>query len=130
MRKERQKRTLQLALWTWTWVATLAIATFGPIFFWDGNSTWTALAIGFNLLIGILMILANRKLFNHYDELERKIHLEVMGLTLGAVVVVGLSYSLLGQSNIISSKAEISQLILFLGVFHIIVLGINRKRYL
>jgi len=76
------------------------------------------------------MILANRKLFNHYDELERKIHLEAMGLTLGAVVVVGLSFSLLGQSNIISSKAEISQLILFLGVFHIIVLRVNRKRYL
>ena len=130
MKKERQKRTLQLALWTWTWVATLAIATFGPKFFWDGNTTLTALAIGFNLLIGILMILANRKLFNHYDELERKIHLEAMGVTLGAVVVVGLSYSLLGQSNIISSKAEISQLILFLGVFHIIVLRVNRKRYL
>jgi len=130
MKKERQKRTLQLALWTWTWVATLAIATFGPKFFWDGNTTWTALAIGFTLLIGLLMILANRKLFNHYDELERKIHLEATGLTLGAVVVVGLSFSLLGQSNIISSKAEISQLILFLGVFHIIVLRVNRKRYL
>ena len=110
MKEERKKRTIRLAIWTWTWVATLAVATFGPKFIWENSTLWTTLAICINLINGVLMILANRSLFNHYDELERKIHLESMGLTLGATVIVGLSYSLLDQTNLITSDAEISYL--------------------
>ncbi len=130
MKEERRKRTIQLAIWTWTWVGTLAIATFGPKFLWDGNKTLSGIAIGVNLLNGILMILANRKLFNHYDELERKIHLESLGFTLGISVVAGLSYSLLHQTNLINSNAEIGLLVGFIGVTYMIALLVNRKRYL
>ena len=130
MKEERKKRTIRLAIWTWTWVATLAVATFGPKFIWENSTLWTTLAICINLINGVLMILANRSLFNHYDELERKIHLESMGLTLGATVIVGLSYSLLDITNLITSDAEISYLIMFMSVTYIITLLINRKRYL
>lgn len=129
MKEERKKRTVQLAVWTWTWVATLAVATFGPKFLW-GNTVLTICAIGINLLIGILMILANRKLFNHYDELERKIHLESMGFTLGIAVVAGLSFSLMDQTNLIQSDADIGFLVGFIGVTYMITLLINRRRYL
>ncbi|MDA9326983.1 hypothetical protein OAX36_04115 [Flavobacteriaceae bacterium] len=130
MKEERKKRTIRLAIWTWTWVATLAVATFGPKFIWENSTLWTTLAICINLINGVLMILANRSLFNHYDELERKIHLESMGLTLGATVIVGLSYSLLDITNLITSDAEISYLIMFMSVTYFITLLINRKRYL
>jgi len=130
MKEERKKRTIRLAIWTWTWVATLAVATFGPKFIWENSTLWTTLAICINLINGVLMILANRSLFNHYDELERKIHLESMGLTLGATVIVGLSYSLLDITNLITSDAEISYLIMFMSVTYLITLLINRKRYL
>ena len=130
MKEERKKRTLQLALWTWMWVATLALATFGPKFIWDNHATFTIFAIGVNLINGVLMILANLKLFNHYDELERRIHAEAMGFTLGAAIVVGLSYSLLDISNIITQDAEISLLIGFIGLTYMISLVVNKKRYL
>ena len=130
MKEERKKRTIRLAIWTWTWVATLAVATFGPKFIWENSTLCTTLAICINLINGVLMILANRSLFNHYDELERKIHLESMGLTLGATVVVGLSYLLLDQTNLIASDAEISYLIMFMSITYLITLLINRKRYL
>lgn len=130
MKAERKKRTLQLALWTWTWVATLALATYGPIFLWEENKSVTLLAIVINLINGGLMVLANVKLFRHYDELEQKIHAEAMGLTLGATVIVGLSYSLLDQTNLIQSDTEIGSLVLFIGVTYLISLLINRKKYL
>lgn len=130
MKEERKKRTLQLAFWTWTWVITLAMATFGPKILWAENNLLTALAIGINLANGIGMILANRKLFNHYDELERKIHLESMAFTLGASVVVGLSYSLIDQTNLINTDAEIGFLVMFIGITYLLALLINRKRYL
>ena len=130
MKEERKKHLKNLGLWTWSWVATLAIATFGPKFIWDEHIGLTTFTIITNLVNGVLMILANRTLFNHYDELERKIHLESLALTLGLTVVVGLSYSLLDQTNIIPFDAEIGVLVGFIGVAHLITLLINRKRYL
>jgi cytochrome c biogenesis protein CcdA len=128
-KKERKKHLIHLAFWTWSWVLTLAIATFGPEFFWEEKSALTIVAIVVNLAIGILMVLANRKLFNHYDELERKIHLESMGLTLGLAVIIGLTYSLLDQKNLIQSDAEIGFLVGFIGITYMISLMVNRKRY-
>ena len=90
----------------------------------------TTFAILLNLVNGVLMILANRKLFNHYDELERKIHLESLALSLGLAVVVGLTYSLLDQTNLIPFDAEIGILIGFVGLTYMITLLIIRKRYL
>ena len=129
MKEERKKHLLNLGLWTWSWVATLAIATFGPKFIWDDHTVLTTFAILTNLVNGVLMILANRKLFNHYDELERKIHLESLALTLGLTVIVGLTYSLLSQVNLIPFDAEIGILVGFVGLTYMITLLINRKRY-
>jgi hypothetical protein len=129
MRKERRINLYRLAAWTWSWVATLAIATFGPKYIWDDHTVLTTLAVLVNFSNGVLMIIANRNLFNNFDELERKIHLESLAMTLGLAVVAGLSYSLLDTTNLISSDAEISNLILFIGVTYLIFVTINARRY-
>lgn len=130
MKEERKKHLKSLGLWTWSWVATMAFATFGPQFIWDDHLALTTFAIIINLVNGVLMILSNRKLFNHYDELERKIHLESLALTLGLTVIVGLTYSLMDQAKIIPMDAEIGILVGFIGLTYMITLLINRKRYL
>lgn len=129
MKTERKKNLYQLAAWTWSWVATMAIATFGPKYIWDDHTILTALAVSANFANGILMIIANRNLFNKFDELERKIHLESLALTLGLAVVVGLSYSLLDTTNLISFNAEISHLVLFIGITYLVCVNINTRRY-
>jgi hypothetical protein len=129
MKKKRKKNIYQLAVWTWSWVATMAIASFGPKYIWDDNAVLTALAISVNFANGILMIIANRKFVNNLDELERKIHLESMALTLGLAVVVGLSYSLLDTTNLIGFDAEISNLVLFFGITYLICITVNTRRY-
>jgi peptidoglycan/LPS O-acetylase OafA/YrhL len=129
MKEERKKRMTLLSIWTWTWVATLALATFGPEFIWAADSPLTIASIVINFLNGALMIWANRNLYNHYDELERKIHLEAMALTLGVAVIVGLTYSLLDQKNIIQSDAEIGVLVGIIGITYGVAMGINTKRY-
>jgi zinc transporter ZupT len=95
MKENKRKSTIQLAIWTWTWVATLALASFGPRFIWGEHPLITAIAIIINVAMGVMMIIANRNFFNHSDELERKIQMESMAVTLGLTVVVGLAYSLL-----------------------------------
>ncbi len=128
MEKEK-KQILKLAGWTWSWVATLALAAFGPKFIWDGHEVLTGLAIVVNLINGIMMIVANRHHFNAMDELQRKIHIEALAVTLGLTVIAGLSFSLLDQTNLISFDAEIGFLVGFIGVTYMIALLINRKRY-
>jgi hypothetical protein len=130
MKQERKKRVLKLALWTWSWVGSLAVATFGYQFFWNQSKTLTLVTILLNLFIGIGMIVANRNLFNHFDELEKKIHLESLAITLGLTVVVGLTYSLFDQTNIIQKDAEIGFLVGFIGITYLISLLISRKKYL
>lgn len=129
MKLERNKRVKKLAVWTWTWVATMAIATFGPEFIWDHHSFLTTFAILVNLGNGILMILANRDLFNHFDELEKKIHLESMAISLGLAVVVGLTFSLLDQQDIIPFDADIGFLVMFIGITYLVSMVINTRRY-
>lgn len=129
MKIERKKRVIKLAIWTWTWVASMAVATFGPKFIWDDHIFLTTFAIIVNFINGILMILANRDLFNHFDEFERKIHLEAMAFTLGLSVVVGLTYSLLDTTNLIPVDAEISFLVMFIGITYFISMVINLRRF-
>jgi len=129
MKKDRKKNLYQLAAWTWSWVATLAIASFGPKYIWDGHTFLTIFAISVNLANGILMIVANRNFFNNLDELQRKIHLESLALTLGLAVVVGLTYSLLDVTNVIVVDAEIRNLVVFIGITYLICVTVNTRRY-
>jgi len=75
------------------------------------------------------MILANRKFINSGDELQKKIQLESLGLTLGLAVIVGLSYSLLDQMNLISGNAEINILVLFIGITYLVTMTVNNRKY-
>ncbi|MCF4100080.1 hypothetical protein L1I30_00230 [Gillisia sp. M10.2A] len=124
-----QKKTLNLAAWTLAWVLTMALASFGPKFLWDSNSTLSILAIILNLAIGIGMILANKRHLNSLDELQRKIQLEAMAISLGAAVVFGLSYSLLDTTNVITYDAEISHLVILIGITYLGGILIGNSRY-
>jgi hypothetical protein len=125
----RKKQLIRLALWTFGWTLTMAAASFGHKYLWEGNTLIIAISVLLNLAIGIGMIFSNRSLINDFDELEKKIQLESMALTLGLTVVVGLSYSLLDITNLISGDAEIGILVLFVGVTYIVTSIVNTRRY-
>ncbi len=127
--KNCEKNTLNLALWTGSWVVTMAIASFGPKFIWQENSTITLIGIIINLVIGIGLIFANKKYLNTLDELQRKIHLEAMSLSLGVAVIFGLSYSLLDTTNLITYDAEISHLVILIGLTYLAGTIIGNLRY-
>tara|TARA_R100001369_G_scaffold954_3_gene3069 strand:- start:17169 stop:17582 length:414 start_codon:yes stop_codon:yes gene_type:complete len=125
-----KKNTLHLAFWTAAWVVTIALSNFGSTLIWKANTALTALVIIVNFLIGLGMILANIKHLNGLDELQRKIQLEAMGITLGLAVVAGLAYSLLDKTNLISYNAEISHLVILIGITYLagVLIGISRYR--
>ena len=126
---QRSNNLKRLGFWTFAWTLSVALASFGGEFLWEGNQMLNVAAIGLNLFVGILMILANRRLIENLDELEKKIQLESMGLTLGLTLVVGLAYSLLDITNVIPWDAEISFLVIFMGLCYLTTTFLNSRRY-
>ncbi|MEQ8240275.1 MAG: hypothetical protein RIA69_13735, partial [Cyclobacteriaceae bacterium] len=109
--------TVNLAVWTFGWLIASAIARFGPIFFWDiSNTTYSGLAIGLTFVVGIGMILANRRFISGQDELQKKIQLEAMAFALGIGVVGGLCLASLNQANIITKDADIGIVVMIIGI--------------
>ncbi len=123
------KTTARLGFWTLAWVLSMALATFGPKFIWDGNEPLTILGIIVNMLIGLGMILADIHHLRSLDELHQKVQLEAMALALGVAVVVGLAYSNLDIANVIDQDAEISHLVLLIGVTYLSSLFLGLRRY-
>ncbi|WP_394130219.1 hypothetical protein [Shewanella maritima] len=119
--------TKRLARWTFAWVVSLAVAVFGPEFIWQDPSM-TLSAILINFAVGLVMIIANKKHLTGLDELQQRIQLNAMGLSLGIGLVAGISYSTLDTTGIINSHAEISHLVILMSLTYMsgILLG-NRK---
>lgn len=125
-----QKRSIRsLSIWTTLWVLSTALAAFGPKFIWNSNDTISAFAIALNLLIGVGMIFANIHHLQSLDEMLQRIQLEAMGITLGITLVTGISYSMLDTVNLIAQDAEISFLIILMGLTYLATVGIGYKRY-
>ncbi|MFV8281111.1 hypothetical protein ACNKXS_06180 [Christiangramia marina] len=122
-------RTKLLALWTTLWVTSLAVVVFGNLYLWTGNNTLTTILLIINLLIGVGMIIANIKHLESLDELQRKIHLEAMGLSLGIALILGISYSTMDVTNLINFDAEISHLVIVIGLSYFAGVVIGQYRY-
>ncbi len=127
--KLERKNILNLAFWTGAWVITMAISTYGSIYIWESNALLSVLAISLNFVVGIGMIFSNIRHLNSLDELQRKIQLEAMGIALGLAVVGGLAYSSLDQTNIIGYNAEISHLVILIGISYMAAILIGNSRY-
>lgn len=126
---ERQLALKKLSIWTISWVASQALVIFGSLLLWPESNLLKIASLSINVLLGIQMILANRHLFKKLDELERLLQLEALAWTLGLTLVIGLAYSSLDIINLIPFDAEISYLVMFMGITYFISLTINKKRY-
>ena len=126
--KERKKYTILLMVWTFSWVASLAFLTGAENTLWN-NLIYTKIGLLLNLAIGIGMIIANKNLFKHYDELEKKIQFEAMAITLGLVVVVGLTYEVSFDFGVIDSEPEFEYLMLFICFSYVASNIISAMRY-
>lgn len=124
-----KNNTLNLGIWTAAWSISMAVATFGPRFIWGENILITIIGILINAGLGAGMIIANIRYLNELDEMQRKIHMEAMGLALGVGVVGGLSYSLLDTTNVIAQDAEISFLVILIALTYLIGVAVGIKRY-
>ncbi|RHW75525.1 hypothetical protein [Colwellia sp. RSH04] len=124
-----KKNTKKLLFWTSTWVVSMAIAAFAPRFIWDFNTTLTIIGVLLNIAAGVGMLLANRQYLIDLDEMQRKIMLEAMGLTLGVGLVFGLSYELFEDIKLINSEPEISHVVIVMAITYLIANIKGQRKY-
>jgi predicted membrane channel-forming protein YqfA (hemolysin III family) len=124
------RNSLGLAGWTAAWVASLALAAFGPVALWDRQPVPTLLAIAFNVLLGVGMLLANRRHLQAMDELQRTMQLQAMAWTLGAGLVGGLAWTLFDRHDLVPFEAEIAHLVVFMALVYLVgsIYGLRRYR--
>ena len=109
-------RVLQLFRWCAAWAGTCALLAFGPKFLWHKALMFTILAGGFNVCVGIGAVLVNKKYLDELDELQRKVQLDSLAITVGVAMIVGLPYSLMDANHVIPFHADISHLILLMSL--------------
>jgi hypothetical protein len=128
--KQKQfNNTKKLAFWTLIWVLATALATFGPEFIWE-NSLFTYAGVGLFLITGAAMIWTNRKYLMDQDELQRRMHLEAMSITLGVAVVLGLGLSILDQQDLLFGfDLDFAFITIIISVSYMLSLLINLRRF-
>ena len=126
--KKQKKQTKIMLGWTIAWVASLAFLTGAENSLWD-NLIFTKIGLLINFAIGIGMIIANKNLFKTYDELQKKIQFEAMAITLGLVVVVGLTYEVSFDFGVINSEPEFEYLMIFISISYVVSTLINSRKY-
>lgn len=128
--QQRNARNVRrLGMWTAAWLVSLAAVFFGHKYLWDGNQALTAAVVGINVVLGGFMIWANKQHLLGLDELQRKMQLEAMGLSLGVGMVLGFAYSALDSTGVIPFRAEISHLAVIMSLSYLIGLAIGVRKY-
>ncbi len=97
------RRTRQLALWTLAWLASVVLAGLGPQFLWNSRqpaASW--IAVAFSILIGLAWIVAYTRFLQALDDLQRKIMLDALAITLGVGWVVGMGFFMAQTAGLVA----------------------------
>lgn len=125
--REQMKATGGLAAWTLAWLATLAIARFGPELLWGSQPVGTWVAVAVNLLVGIGVIVAYTRYLRRADELDRKIMLDALAVTLGLAWVTGFAYVAANAAGLVT--IDIGVLLAAPGVVFVLAVVAGKIRY-
>ena len=107
---------IRLFRWCGAWAATCALLALGPKFLWNRSLVFTLLAIGLNICVGIGAIVANKKYLEELDDLQRKVHLNSLAITVGVAIIAGFPYSVMDSYHVIPFHADISHLMVLMSL--------------
>ena len=107
---------MRIFRWSVAWVGTCALLVFGPKFLWNKALVFTLLAVGLNVLVGICAIMANKKYFEELDDIQRKVHLNSLAITVGVAFIAAVPYSVMDSYRLIPFHADIAHLVMLMGL--------------
>ena len=126
---QTKKNTIRLFFWSVAWVLATAGASFGPKSLWDFNTLPTILGVLVHIGIGFGMIRMFKQYLLGLDELQKKIQLDAMALSLGIGLVIGSSYELLEDIKLIPFEPEIPHLIILMSLTYVVGTVLGHRKY-
>ena len=126
---QTKKNTKRLFIWSVVWVLATAGAAFGPKNLWNFNTLLTIIAVLIHIGIGLGMIRVFKQFLLGLDELQRKIHLDAMAISLGIGLVFGCSYEMLEDIKLIPFQPEIPHLMIVMYLTYAIGAVIGVRKY-
>ena len=127
---QTKKNTKSLFIWSVVWVLATAGAAFGPKNLWNFNTLLTISAVLIHIGIGLGMIRVFKRFLLGLDELQRKIHLDAMAISLGIGLVFGCSYEMLEDIKLIPFQPEIPHLMIVMYLTYTVGCILGVKKYL
>jgi hypothetical protein len=121
--------TLRLACWAGAWLAATALMKFGPKFLWNQSSVFTPLAVGLDVVVGVGLILAHKSYLAQLDELQQKVYLNALGITVGVALIAGVPFSVMDSYHLISFHAEIWRLLMLMSLTFVVSILYGTWRY-
>lgn len=115
-------------LWALAWAISLGLISFLSKYQWYSPGFPTILAFTIQTGIGIGMLLAFIRFLKNLDEMERKIQLDALALSVGVTVVAFASYSILEKSGIVPDLKS-SYLIALIALTYMAGIVFGRIRY-
>jgi hypothetical protein len=90
---------------------------------------FTLLAVGLDVAVGVGMILANKKYIAELDELQRKVQLNSMGITLGVALIAGAPFAVMDAYHLIPFHADIANLLILMSLTYAVSNLYGTRRY-
>jgi hypothetical protein len=120
---------IQLFRWCGAWAGTCALLAFGPGFLWNRALVFTLLAIALNVCVGIGAIMANKKYIEELDELQRKVQLNSLAITVGVAIIAGVPCSIMNAYRVIPFHADVSHLMVLMSLTYATCNLYGTRRY-
>jgi fluoride ion exporter CrcB/FEX len=124
-------RLALMAAWMIAWLATLALARFGPNRLWDAQPLISWVAIAVNLVVGVGMIIAYARYLRSVDELQQKILMDAMAVSLGVGLVGGLAVAAASSADLVhlSVNLTISVVVVLMALTYAVAAVLGNLRY-
>ncbi|PCJ48657.1 MAG: hypothetical protein COA74_08080 [Gammaproteobacteria bacterium] len=123
------KNAIIVNFWILAWAVTLGAVSYLSDYQWYTASWWASSAgLLVHLSVGIGMILAFKRFVKEADDLERKIQLDALAISVGLTVVTFSSYSILEMSAVVPELTA-AYLIVVMSMGYALGLIIGRIRF-
>jgi hypothetical protein len=115
-------------IWALAWAASLAIISFISKYEWYSATLPITVAFVLNSGIGVGMILAYKRFLKELDEMERKIQLDALALSVGVTLVAFGGFSILGKAGM-APELQASSLIMLIALTYMAGIIVGRIRF-
>ena len=110
------------------WMVTLLLSSIGSEYAWYNTMLVISIAFIVHTSIGVVMVFSFRKFLSELDDLERKIQLDALALSVGVTIISFSSFSILSKAGIIAELDQ-SSLIALIAVTYMIGNIAGRIKY-